>query len=305
MPVPSPKAMILAAGLGTRLRPLTLERPKALVPVANRAVIDRVIDHLKAHGIREVVVNAHHHHEQLVRHLDGGRPYGIRVEVRVEEEILGTGGGIRNTAGFWDENPFFVINGDTLTDIDLSAAYEAHVENGGLATMVLHDRPPFNQVTTDDRCRVLDIADDNRTGRLAFTGIHIIEPALLNHLPKNTFSNIIDCYRALIRSGERIGVHVSSGHRWWDIGSIQGYKSANRELVGPTLFLHGKGCVVHPRARLEDWAVMGDGCVVGEGARVRASVLWEGVRVAPGAEVENCVLTAFKQATGRMENCVL
>jgi len=99
------KAMILAAGLGTRLRPLTLSRPKALMPVGNRPMIDRVIEYLKRCNIDELIVNAHHQKEQLVAHLDNGWPFGLNIRVKVEPKILGTGGGIKNTEGFWDDKP--------------------------------------------------------------------------------------------------------------------------------------------------------------------------------------------------------
>jgi len=136
------KAMILAAGEGRRLRPLTTVCPKALMPVVNRPVIDRIIQFLKSHGVGEIIVNAHHHYEKIVDHLKEGSCFDMKVEVRVEKEILGTGGGIKNTRDFWDKAPFVVINGDILTDMDLRKAYESHLKRGNLATMVLHDLPP-------------------------------------------------------------------------------------------------------------------------------------------------------------------
>ena len=153
------KAMILAAGPGTRLRPLTLNRPKALVPVGNRPMIDRIIEYLKKQGASEIVVNAHHHHGQVVKYLDEGRPFGIHMEIRVEPEILGTGGGIKNTEAFWNHAPFIVINGDILTDIDLAPAIEAHKKAGSPATLILHHCEPFNQVQVDNRAKILDISE--------------------------------------------------------------------------------------------------------------------------------------------------
>ncbi|MBW2358558.1 MAG: nucleotidyltransferase family protein [Deltaproteobacteria bacterium] len=204
------KAMILAAGLGTRLRPLTSNIPKALVPVGNRPVIDRVIQYLKKQGVSEIVVNAHHHHQQIVKHLNCGRPFGIDIDVRVEPEILGTGGGIKNTEDFWDADPFIVINSDIITDIDLAEACKAHKKGDNLATLALHDYEPFNQIRIDDRLNIMDIARENRSGRLAFTGIHIIEPGLLAHIKGGVYSNIIDYYRELIKSGKPIRAHVSA-----------------------------------------------------------------------------------------------
>ena len=124
------KAMILAAGFGTRLWPLTASVPKPLVPVANVPLIDRIIAHLAICGVKAVIVNAHHRHEQLTGHFEGSTPFGLPVEVRVEREILGTGGGIKNTEDFWDDAPFVVVNGDILTDIDIAAALERHRRSG-------------------------------------------------------------------------------------------------------------------------------------------------------------------------------
>ncbi|RLC26830.1 MAG: nucleotidyltransferase family protein [Deltaproteobacteria bacterium] len=299
------KAMILAAGLGTRLRPLTLERPKALVPVGNIPVIDRIIEYLKGHGIREIIVNAHHHPGQIIRHLDGGRPFGVSIEVRVEPEILGTGGGIRNTADFWDDAPFVVINGDVLTDIDLRKVHEDHRRSRALATLVLHDRPPYNQVRVDGNGNIRDIAGSEGPGRVAFTGIHVISPALLDHIPARGFSSIIDCYRERIRCGMSIRGYRCEGHHWRDIGTPRSYRLANRECLGDDPFRIGPGCRVHPSARLADWAVVGKGAVLEPGAVVARSVLWEDVRVREGVKITDSVVTAGTTVTGDTAGAVL
>ena len=289
------KAMILAAGLGTRLRPLTLNRPKALVPVANRPMIDQVIDYLKRFGAEQIIVNAHHHHQQIVKHLDGGKPFGIPVEVRVELEILGTGGGIQNTAGFWDDAPFVVINGDTLTNIDLRAAYRNHLSHGGLVTLVLHDRAPFNQVLVDKDMCVLDIAPAPQPGRLAFTGIHIISPSLLDFLPGGRPSSIVDCYQRLIAAGHTVRAHVSEGHHWRDIGTVESYRQANRETLGKQTMLVGPGTRIQPSVRLEDWVVIGEGCELAPSVRVKRSVLWDHVIVREGIRIEDSVVTSGRE----------
>lgn len=285
------KAMILAAGLGTRLRPLTLNRPKALMPVANRPMIDHVIDYLKRFGVKQVIVNAHHHHQQIVKHLDGGKPFGLPVAVRVEREILGTGGGIQNTAGFWDDAPFVVINGDTFTNINFTAAYRDHLSLGSLVTMVLHDRVPFNQVLVDKDLNVLDISPAPQPGRLAFTGIHIISPALLDFLPEGP-SNIIDAYQRLIAEGHHsVRAHVSEGHAWLDIGTLESYRQANREALGKQTALVGPAARIHPSARFEDWVVIGAGCEIARSVRVKRSVLWDKVIVREGIRIEDSVVT--------------
>jgi mannose-1-phosphate guanylyltransferase len=293
------KAMILAAGLGTRLRPLTLNRPKALVPVANRPMIDHVIDYLKRFGVKQIIVNAHHHHQKIVKHLDGGKPFGLPMEVCVEHEILGTGGGIQNTAGFWDDAPFVVINGDTFTNIDLGTAYRDHLWQGSLVTLVLHDRAPFNQVLVDRDMNVLDIATAPQPGRLAFTGIHILSPALLDFLPKGRSSSIIDCYQRLIAEGHHaLRAHVSEGHHWRDIGTVESYRQANREALGTQTILVGPGSRIDPSAKLEDWVVIGAECELTPSASVKRSVLWDNVIVREGIRIEDSVVTSGREVSG-------
>jgi mannose-1-phosphate guanylyltransferase len=289
------KAMILAAGLGTRLRPLTDRKPKVLMPVANKPIIARVIDYLKAHGFSQLMVNAHHHHQQLVDYLDNGRPYGLPIEVRVEPEILGTGGGIKNTSGFWDDEPFVVINGDILTDINITQAYEDHLKSRALATLIVHDCEPFNQIEIDQQGHILDIARQNFPGRWAFTGIHIMNPQLLSYIPESVFYDIILCYQDLIASGKTIRTFVSRKHYWRDIGTLQSYMAANRELSGKRILI-GPGCQIDPSARFKDWAVLGANSTVGRHAEIAKSVLWEGAGVKEGVRVVDSVVTSSKAA---------
>ena len=290
------KAMILAAGLGTRLRPLTSNRPKALVPVANKPVIEKVMEYLTNHGVTNIVVNAHHHHDQIVKHLKNAR-LRAEIEVRVEPKILGTGGGIKNTEDFWSHEPFFVINSDILTDIDLAAAYRAHKKGGNLVTLVLHDHEPFNQIRIDDRLNITDIATENRTGRLAFTGIHIMEPELLSYISKDMYSSIIDCYRELIKSGKPIRAYISDGHRWRDIGSVESYRLANKEA------LKGHPSLVAPDCRMEDssslvgWAVVGSKAIIEGDVKIARSILWENVTIRKGVMVVDSVVTASRDVS--------
>jgi len=286
------KAMILAAGLGTRLRPLTDRIPKALVPVVNRPMIERVIEYLKGYGTEGIVVNTHHHYNQIVDYLDGGKPFDLKIDVRVEPEILGTGGAIKNTEGFWDDEPFIVFNSDILTDIDLGPAYETHRKSKGLVTLILHDREPYNQISIDYSGKITDIAPGNDPGRLAFTGIHIIGPELLSHIPEEGFSNIIDCYLTLIRSGKEIRYHITEGHYWSDIGTVNSYKQVNKDLLDQTGFSIAAECQIAPSATLRDWAVVGERTTLEESVEIRGSILWDGVRVRQGRRVVDSVVTS-------------
>jgi mannose-1-phosphate guanylyltransferase len=291
------KAMILAAGLGVRLRPLSERRPKVLAPVANIPVLGRAIEYLKAQGVAEIVANAHHHHRQVLDYLDGGRPYGIPVRVLVEPDILGTGGGIRNTAGFWDANPFIVINGDILTDIDLRAAYDVHLRTGAPATLVLHDREEYSKVELKGPSGISDISRQVVPGRLAFTGIHIIDPRLLQLLPASGRFDIVDFYRDILRSGGALGAYVSKGHYWRDIGSLSSYLLANREALGTRSSVVAAGACLDASSRIVDWAVVGERARIGQDAVIERSVLWEDVVVRDGVRVVDSVVTACREVT--------
>jgi NDP-sugar pyrophosphorylase family protein len=262
------------------------------MPVANRPMIDRVIEYLRQYGVEEFIVNAHHHSGQVAAHLDGGRPFGVKIQVKVEARILGTGGGIKNTEGFWDDGPFIIMNSDILTDIDLARAVHLHQERSNLVTLVLHDCEPFNQVRITDDLTIRDIASKPGPERLAFTGIHIMEPELLSHIPGGEFSSIIECYSKLIEEGRRIGACVSRRHYWRDVGTIRSYLLANQEALHGDHRLLGPGCRIHPSAVLTDWAVMGRRTVVEAEAEVGRSVLWDDVTIGKGIRVMDSVVTS-------------
>ncbi len=287
------KAMILAAGEGRRLRPLTTVYPKALMPVVNRQAIGRVIEYLTAHGVREIVVNAHYQYQKIIEYLKRGDEFDIKIDIRVEEEILGTGGGIGNTRDFWDGAPFVVINGDILTDIDLGKVYESHLRRNNLVTMVLHDFPAHNKVKVDSEMNIVSIGPGtNIDGALAFTGIHVMNPEVLDFIPANRSSDIIQCYRELMDLKKPVGGYTVAGHRWIDIGTIPDYLRANFEFLPQEKVAIADGCSIHPDASLSDWAVLGGRCSVERGAIVKRSVLWNNVTVREGTRVVESVVAS-------------
>ena len=299
------KAMILAAGLGTRLQPLTLKAPKPLLPVANRPVIDRLLEYLKSFSVTHVIVNAHHLHKMVVSYLGNGRPSELEIQVRVEPEILGTGGGIKNSEDFWDDSPFLVINGDILTDIDLAGALEAHRNEKNLVTMILHDHPPFNQVSMDSRGNITEISSRILPNALAFTGIHIMEKEVLSHIPPNQFSCILECYRKLINDGKQIRGYVSRGHYWRDMGTVKNYLLANREHIGTTPLLTGRNCQIAQDVRIKDWAVIGNGITIEKGGEITGSVLWNDVRIKRGVRVIDSIVTSGKEVSHDIQSCIV
>ncbi|HUU39376.1 MAG TPA: NDP-sugar synthase [Desulfatiglandales bacterium] len=287
------KAMILAAGMGERLEPLTKIYPKVLVPVANRPMMEITLDFLKSHGIQEIIINAHHHYKKIIDYLKAGNCPGSEVEIRVETEILGTGGGIKNTQDFWDKEPFIVINGDILTDIDLNKVYEFHVQKNNLITMVLHDFPLCNKIKLDDNMNILSIGPGtNLKGASAFTGIHVINPEVLEYIPEDKNYNIIECYKKLIDLKKPVRGYMATGHRWIDIGAIADYLRANIQNLPPEKMAISNECLIDPNACLDEWAVIGKGSSIESNALIKRSILWNDVIVRKGIRVVDSIVTS-------------
>jgi NDP-sugar pyrophosphorylase family protein len=198
------KALILAAGYGTRLQPFTSNFPKPLFLIAGRPLLDSIITALQAAGCHSIIINTHHLHQRIDEFL-AGQKYTIPIQTRYEPQILGTGGAIRNVADFWDNQPFLVINSDIVTDIDLRAVYDFHLKHPHPATLVMHDCPQFNTVSISEEEFIIGF--DNQTQahksttaiQYAFTGIQVLDPEILDFIPpRGYFSNIV-AYEKMIK----------------------------------------------------------------------------------------------------------
>ncbi len=234
------KALILAAGLGTRLRPLTRYLPKPLFPLAGPTLLDIAIHKLVDAGCRAIAVNTHHLHEQIENHLRS-RSYPIPVGAVYEPEILGTGGAIRNLTGFWDDQPFFVVNSDILFDIDLRAVYEFHLTHPHPVTLAMVDDPRFNTVGVNPRgaVRTFDRSEAPAPAGLrwlTFTGIQVLEAEVLDPVPENTFYSSIDAFRSLMARGREIRAFIPEDAAWEDLGTPDRYRNAALKRLAPLAF---------------------------------------------------------------------
>jgi aminoglycoside/choline kinase family phosphotransferase/GTP:adenosylcobinamide-phosphate guanylyltransferase len=239
------KAMILAAGLGTRLLPLTKKTPKPLFPILGQPLIDILVRRLQDTGCEAVIINTHHLAEKIDQFVKG-QDYGIPVHTRYEPTILGTGGAIKNVEDFWDEKPFMVVNSDVFTNIDLAQIHAFHLSQQNPATLVLHDCPPFNHVWIDPEDHVVGFGQrepcpppppqpllgaGTRLRQLAFTGIQVLDPWVLDFIPPGAHYGIIDAYCDMIRSGITPKGCIAQNHYWHDIGTMAGYHGAAREAL--------------------------------------------------------------------------
>ena len=235
------KALILAAGFGTRLAPHTRTLPKALFPVSGIPVLGRMIIELKRSGCTGIAVNAHHLAHRIQSYL-AENDFGLPVHLSHEPEIMGTGGAIRHLADFWDDDPFLVVNADIVTDIDLADVYRRHRMCGAQVTLVMHDRDPFNQVWVNAQDRIAgferfsDQANPGHHREMAFTGIHVMDAGIIRRIPGDGFSDIIFVYRQMLDEGVPIHAHVVRGHYWQDMGSPDRYRDAVVDAMAPGIF---------------------------------------------------------------------
>jgi len=244
------KAMILAAGLGTRLRPLTDNRPKALVEVAGRTLLEITLRRLASYGIREVIVNVHHFPDLIIEYLQKNDNFGLRIEVSCEEVLLDTGGGLKKAAWFFLENgsadPFILHNVDVISTIDLQGMAQFHIENHALATLAVQNRETSRYLLFDqnnDLCGrragrdgAAEMARPAKEVRArAFAGIHVISPALFGMMREEGVFSIINTYLRLAAQGERIAAFRADEYYWRDLGRpenlAQAASDVERELL--------------------------------------------------------------------------
>ena len=234
------KAMILAAGLGTRLRPLTETTPKPLLPVGGTPLIVWNLLLLRAGGIREVMINLHYLGGMIKAALGDGSRWNMRISYSHEPELLGTGGGLKRVENFFKGQSFLVMNGDTLIDLDVSALQEFHHSQGGVATLVVRDDPHAAQwgaVESEAQGRILRINgqgwDPVGSPPVAhlrmFAGVHILHPSLLADAPPGKAFSIIDSYTSALAGGSRLLGFVHAGY-WSDIGTVERYSQAQADL---------------------------------------------------------------------------
>ena len=229
------KAMIFAAGLGTRLKPLTDHMPKALVPVAGKPMLEHVIEKLKATGFDEIVINVHHFAQQIIDFLKANNNFGIKIWISDEtEELLDTGGGIKKAAHFFDE-PFLVHNADILSNVDLKALYDYHLTSGNDATLLVSSRKTVRYLLFDDANRLCGwinketlqtkpegfVYQPEKQKEYAFGGIHIISPSLFNFMRNNWEGKfpIMDFYLQTCKKA-RLGAYPKEDLQLIDIGKL-------------------------------------------------------------------------------------
>jgi len=313
------RAMILAAGLGTRLRPLTFERAKPAIPLWGKAIIIRLIEQLGRLGIAEFRINLHHV-PLSVRDLPWRReiPWAS-ISFSWEPTILGTAGGLKANESFFGEETFLMANGDIVADFDLREAVRFHKSQKALATLLLlpQKRPfRFYPVRIDQDGRLLhfkekqDVSMDDNLAAYVFTGIHIIEPEILRFIPPGVFWEMNDAvYPEAIRQGERVLGFPVQGY-WNDIGTTERYLAAHMH-EWETSFHETEDApylpdvIIEGDARAGPCVSAGTGCLLRSGSSVENSILWDNVTLMPGAALQGCIVGSDTIVEGTHKRSVI
>ncbi|MBV8638875.1 MAG: mannose-1-phosphate guanyltransferase [Candidatus Eremiobacteraeota bacterium] len=321
------KAVVMAGGEGSRLRPLTSRRPKPLAPIANRPVMHHIVELLRSHGITDIVATLHYLADEIEAYFGDGSAMGVNMHYVVEDTPLGTAGAVKMAEGFLRSGTFIIISGDAMTDLDVTSLIEAHRTAKNDATIALwrvNNPLEFGVVITDDDGQITRFMEKPSWGEVFSdtinTGIYVLEPEILDYMEagKNyDFSK--DLFPRMLRDGKRLGGHVISDY-WADVGNLQQYQQANYDAISGTVNTKrpnyelrpdvwtGVDCHIDPTATIDgpvqlgdrvkigpDVTIEGPACVGNDaiiemGATVRRSVLWEDVYVGADAELEDCTI---------------
>lgn len=292
------QAMILAAGFGTRLLPHTLVCPKPLFPILNQPLLLLTIKRLQNLGFDRIVVNCHHLREKIVAALAGM----AGVIVQEEEVILGTGGGLRRALGHLRNEPLLVTNGDIYHSIDLLDFYRRHRESGDPVSLAMHHHPRFNRVMVKDG-KVASFDNRVEFTQLAFTGLHLIDPAILEDIDDRVFSSILELYRRLLHRGTVINCYRADGCFWTDMGTVEDYLALHQGLLAgaipcwPELGPVRRPYCIDQRAKLpaqlelRDWVAIG-AANIENNSHLERVVIWDDVAVPGGSTLVDEVVSA-------------
>src|SRR5688572_27807330 len=299
------RAIVLSAGYGTRLWPLTEDRTKPAIPILGKPLVGYVAEYLAGYGIDEIVVNLHHRPESVKRALGDGSRFGVKLYYVEEPEILGTSGALDNTREFFEHETFVAVNGKIITDIDLNTALETHRKTNAIATLVLLPntrRERFSVVETESgRVKAFGgMPVDDGSAPLMFTGIQILERRIFEYIPRVGFSHsTTDVHPQAIARGEVVAAHVDSG-KWRELSTLGRYLDISVELLkeeGKSL-VAGEQSVVSPSATITD-SILWDHVEVGAGARVIRAILADDVKINAGEIVENAVVVPRQLVEGK------
>ncbi len=321
--------MIMAAGVGTRLNPLTLKVPKPMVPVVNTPILEFILRHLQKFGINDVVANTHYISERIHKAYGGKNRLGVNFKYVYESELSGTAGGLKKTEFFFKPGEtFIVVSGDALTDVNVEKLYKQHKKTGAIATMALRKIPMaevshFGVVVIDKNSKVIGFQEkpspEEAKSNLVNTGIYIFETAIFKYISANMFYDFAkNVFPAMMANNELLCAHVIEDY-WNDIGTIKQYKSSSLDLLSSKTALQmpyketnngwiadssiisssvvfedkiviGEGTTIEGNVKFSGKNIIGNNCIIKAGARIESSIIWDNVIVGENVSLDNSII---------------
>jgi len=314
---PPMKAMVLTAGLGTRLRPLTFERAKPAIPLLGTPLVIRILERLLRDGVTDFRLNLHHLPESIERIFDEPAWNGMSVTFSHEPEILGTAGGLKANESFLDDRTFLMVNGDIVADFPLAEALSFHRDRRALATLILYPQPQPHRhypIRIDSEGRLLNFkgtwpGGPPRPETYVFTGVHILEPAIFDFIPPKVFFEINDqVYPQALAMGKGVLGFPVDGY-WNDLGDPGRYLAASRDLLlredaSPWIRL-SPDANVESETHVGPFVVAGSGLVMEAGSSAHMAVIWDDVRLKRGSSVRNSIIGSGITVDAAVQNKIV
>lgn len=307
------KAMVMAAGMGSRLEPITLKLPKPLIPVMNRPLMDIILSQLHNIGVNEVISNTYYLANQIIDRYKSNK-LGIKFNYIKETELSGTAGGVKKCQFFFDEGEdFIVISGDVLTTADIKEGIEIHKKSGAIATIGVKQVPHelvshFGVVVTDEKGYITEFQEkpplEDAKSNLINTGIYIFNYKIFDFIPENTFYDFAkNVFPSIMDSGLKINTYTHMGY-WSDIGSIDQYKQSNIDILqnkvtslnvdvqssNSGIYISNESIIKDKTSKIEGACVFGKNCTLGKNTRIKNSILWDNVEVKDNIEIDNSII---------------
>lgn len=305
------KAMIMAAGIGSRLWPLTDSLPKPMLPILNTPVMEYSVKLLKKHGIKDIIANTHYNPHYIRDYFGQGKSFGVDLQYSYEEELLGTAGGVKNNKHFLNET-FFVLSGDALTDIDLTKMYNFHKENHSLVTIALKsvkDVSNFGVVVIDEAGRIRSFQEkpekQEALSSIVNTGIYLLEPEILELIPEGFYDFGRELFPRILESGIPFFGYITDDY-WCDIGTVDVYKKAQYDALhrlslkafasNDGLFKLKNNCITGINSTLDLSAKLGNNVYIGRNCRIanrvhlKNCIIWDNCSIEEDAVVENSII---------------
>ncbi len=311
------KAMVLAAGFGTRLQPLTHVLPKPMFPVLGRPLLSHTFDILESANITDVAVNVHHLPDFIINYFEKKKIHDLNLHFSREEKILGTAGGIKKMEGFLEGGPFILINSDIITDIKLDKVIDFHKKNNSKLTLVVRQDIFPEQYDSIEICkdgRIVHFVGASsmnipgNTTRVMFTGIQIIEPEIFERIPEGQFCGTTESiFPQMIKDEVPVYGYLHNGY-WKDMGNRENYLQVNSDALDERVSLKGvspnelnnpliippvlvdRNCQVAENSQIGPYTVIGPNCNIKSGAIIENSILWEGVTIGAGSNIKGSVI---------------